>query len=69
MIQTDANGRNYIINNNNIEKGQLNTMNNDHLLSLACHVVIKGKQNELDKHQNEKYYQFAIDYYGLVTIN
>lgn len=69
LIQTDTTGRNYIINNNNIERGQLNVMNNDHLLTLACHIVIKAKQNELDKQQNQKYYQFAIDYYGLVTLN
>lgn len=69
LIQTDITGRNYIINNHNIEKGQLDIINNNHLFSLAAHVVIKAKQAELDKQQNGKYYQFAIDYYGLVTIN
>ena len=69
LIQTDVTGRNYIINNNNVEKGQLDTINNDHLLALACHVVIRAKQVELDRQQKGKYYQFAIDYYGLVTMN
>lgn len=51
-----------------VERGNLNPQNVYHLYSLAGHLVLQAKQRELEP-QDQKFFKFAIDHFGLVTMN
>jgi hypothetical protein len=62
--------RNEALSKNGIQRSNLDPNNIYHLYSLAAQMAVQLKQKELDQTQKEsKYQQFAIDYYGLVTMN
>jgi hypothetical protein len=69
LVDADNQKRNAIINDHRIQKGNLNPQNDYHLYSLSSHLAIQSKQKDLDTSQNGKFYKFAIDDYGLITMN
>lgn len=67
LTTSDTQNREQIL--KHVEKGFLKASDTYHLYALAAHLTIQTKQAELDKQPKGKYTNFAIDYYGLVTMN